>query len=373
MAIVILKAPPALVAAFNEIPLVVQTPKARYDQLTLDLAKATTTAERTRIQSEMTALYDARNQDTLDPMTFVAVIETDPVQTYTVTLTPEAGPDGNGYIDLSFIMRRAFAYDAGIDGIVRPNLNLVAQGYIDDNGTRKAFFYALNAVGQPGYYDSYWGFNAYAKLTDTPLIRYKRYPFFLTLRSFDSKTLEYILKFNGRDQLSDRIQYPLGTITFDYDFQSIDMVEVWTYKEQSTQLASYPVLEGCEPDAPFYVRWINASGGWNTWMFERREETDDVEDVSNIQLYITDPIYTQATVSLSATRTVTVGEGLLSKDEYRALAALPRSPRIQWFNEEIRTWQTIVIAEGFSASWNSRNGFGSVEFTFAMPRILTQF
>ena len=53
MAIVFLQTPNPIVAAFNEIPLVVQTPKGRYDQLTKDLANATTTWERNEIQKKM--------------------------------------------------------------------------------------------------------------------------------------------------------------------------------------------------------------------------------------------------------------------------------------------------------------------------------
>lgn len=372
MAIVFLQTPPGIAAAFNEIPLVVQTPKARYDQLTSDLAKATTADERTRIQQEMLALEGVKNQATLDPMTFVAVIGNDGTMNRTVTLTPEVGPDGKAYIDLSYIMRRSFINDEDEYVYTGFDHNLHSYGYIDYNGTLKAFFYALNAVGQPGYYDSSKGFKGYAKLTGTPLNRYKGYPFRLTLRA--PYKLDCFLKRGNSSDVNILIDPPAGNIDIATSSDArIDGVDVYTFAEDTEFLASYQISEGCVPASPFYVRWINTSGGWDSWMFERREETDEVEDVNNIQLYIADPTDTQQTVSLNATRTATVGEGLLSKDDYRTLAALPRSPRIQWYNEELQRWQTIVIAEGFSASWNSRNGFGSVEFTFALPRILTQF
>lgn len=370
MAIVFLQTPPGIAAAFNEIPLVVQTPKARYDQLTQDLKAATTEAQRAKIQKELDSLQEVRNQTTIDPITFVAHIGNDPAMKRTVTITPEQGPDGKSHIDLSYIMRRAFVDTPNsyhYDG------NILANGYIDDNGTSKANFYAVNAVGQLGYYDSSKGFDGYAKLTSTPLTRYKGYPFYITLRAPKYETLDCFAYYNGSSVWSGIVHYPLGNIFISANEPNINKIDVWTLGEDSEFITSYPVAEGCVPDAPFYVRWINTSGGWDSWMFERREETDDVEDVNNIQLYIADPTDTQQTVSLNAARTVTVGEGLLSKDDYRTLAALPRSPRIQWYNEELQRWQTIVIAEGFSASWNSRNGFGSVEFTFALPRILTQF
>lgn len=373
MAIVFLQTPPAIAAAFNEIPLVVQTPKARYDQLTQDLANATSEAERTKIQAEMLGLYYERNQVTLDPMTFVAVIGNGGAMNRTVTLTPEAGPDGKAYIDLSYIMRRAFVDVVDESQYSNYDHNLWAYGYIDDNGTRKAFFYALNAVGQPGYYDSSKGFEGYAKLTATPLTRYIGYPFRMTLR-VGNTNLDCFTKIGNSTEENRRINFPVGNIDIATSSDArIDGVDIYTLEEDSEFLASYPIAEGCVPAAPFYVRWINTAGGWDSWMFERREETDEVEDVNNIQLYIADPTDTQQTVSLNAARTVTVGEGLLSKEDYRTLAALPRSPRIQWYNEELQAWQTIVIAEAFSSSWNSRNGFGNVEFTFALPTVLTQF
>lgn len=375
MAIVILQAPPAVAAAFNEIPLVVQTPKARYDQLTQDLAKATTAEQRIAIQNEMNSLSEVRNQATLEPMTFVAVIGNDPALNRTVTLTPEVGPDGTAYVDLSYIMRRAFV---NITRVFAPSAefdyNLVAQGYIDDGGTPKASFHALNAVGQPGYYNSAEGFTSYAKLSNTPLIRYDGYPLLITFRLplNSSNSISYTWEHDGVQVAQGALLYPIGNLLWNPRESDVTHLTI-RFGSAGNILGEYSISEGCVPDAPFYVRWINASGGWNSWMFERRTETDEVEDANNIQLYIADPTDTQQTVSLNAARTVTVGEGLLSKDDYRILAALPRSPRIQWYNEELNTWQTIVIAESFSATWNTRNGFGNVEFTFAMPRLLTQF
>lgn len=371
MAVVFLQTPPTFAAAFNEIPLVVQTPKARYDQLTQDLDKATTVAERTQIQNEMNALNAVKNQDTLDPMEFVAVIGTGGAMNRSVTITPEVGPDGKAYVDLSYIMRRAFVDVTveGTRGFTQRDSNLLAQGYIDENGTEVASFYAINAVGQPGYYNINKGFAEYSKLTGTPLIRYHGYPFFASFRaSAAAPDTVFSLMNNGNHVFSGLIMYPVGNIVLAVDAPIVSHINISGGAEES-----YTISEGCVPAEPFYVRWINTSGGWDSWMFERRDEAYEVEDVSNIQLHIADSTDTQATVSLSAAQTVTVGEGLLSKDDYRTLAALPRSPRIQWYNEELQTWQTIVIAESFSSSWNSRSGFGNVEFTFALPRILTQF
>lgn len=374
MAIVILQAPPAVAAAFNEIPLVVQTPKARYDQLTQDLAKATTAEQRSAIQNEMNSLSEVRNQATLEPMTFVAVIGNDPALNRTVTLTPEVGPDGTAYVDLSYIMRRAFVDITMYNGARRQfDYNLMARGYIDDNGVNKANFYAINAVGQPGYYNSAEGFTSYAKISNTPLIRYSGYPFVVTLRSPQQTplVLRWQMWRNGILINSGQIPNPLGNMDLTTPPQA-DLLRI-VEANSANIVNEYSIIDGCVPDAPFYVRWINASGGWDSWMFERSEETDNVEDVANVQLYAANPDDTQTTISIAASRTVTVGEGLLSKDDYRTLAALTRSPRIQWYNEELQMWQTIVMSEGFSATWNSRNGFGSVEFTFALPRILTQF
>lgn len=368
MAIVFLQIPNPIVAAFNEIPLVVQTPKGRYDQLTKDLANATTTWERNEIQKKMAELESVKNQDTLDPITVSVSVGNDTTPMPPIVLNSEAGPDGKATIDLSFIMRRTFFNTDSEENNFE--INMFAEATII-SGDNRASFYALNAVTQPGYYSYSPFISEYAKLTNTPLTRFGNYPMTLTLMSSRNRILRHVWKANGAIQLQDTLHYPVGNVVVQ-NFQRIDTIEV--YVDGTTQLlASYPVAEGCVPDAPFFVRWINASGGWDSWMFERREETDDVEDVSNIQLYIADPIDTQATVSLSATRTVTVGEGLLSKEDYRALAAMPRSPRIEWYNEEPQGWHRIVIADSFSSSWNSRNGFGSVEFTFAMPRILTQF
>ena len=374
MAIVFLQTPPKIAAAFNEIPLVVQTPKARYDQLTKDLENATTEEERANIQREMDSLSEVRNQTTLDPMTFVAMVGEDPQMFRKVIIAPEPGPDGTARIDLSYIMRRAFIDKT--EGYIRStqiDYNIVVQGYINENynGT---LFSAVNAVYQSGYYDSSQGLDFLAKVTNTPLIYYPGYPLIVTIQlpHHAGTSASCSLEYDGSEIERNMLPNPIGNIVISEETNVVTRIKI-VHTFTGEVFYDFPVSEGCVPDAPFYIRWINTMGGWDSWMFERREETDDVEDVSSIQLHAANPTDTQTTVSLSASRTVTVGEGLLSKDEYRALAALPRSPRIKWYNEELQAWQTIVVAEGFSATWNSRNGFGDVEFTFALPRILTQF
>ena len=377
MAIVFLEEPPKIAAAFNEMPLVVQTPKGRYEQLTKDLQNASTAEEFEQIQAEMSSLEGTKNQNTIDPITLYVVIGDDSAMTRTVILTPDPGPDGKARIDLSYIMRRAFVdVTRYTDARAQIDYNLMARWYIfrgpSVSGKPKPYNYALNAVYQLGSYDSAKGLNSFAKLTDTPLIRYEGYPFLITFRIPipGNDIYYYRWELNGYEVVESDLPSPIVNVLRTADESSVSHLRV---TRNNTTLGYYPISEGCVPQAPFYVRWINTQGGWNSWMFELRENADQVDDLSTIQRSATNPNDTQTTVALSASRKVTVGEGLLSKDEYCTLAALPRSPRIQWYNEELQAWQTIVVAEGFSAAWNSRNGFGNVEFTFALPRILTQF
>lgn len=371
MAIVYLQWPPKCVAAFNPIIMIVQTPQGRYAQLEKDLSTATDPAEITKIKAEMAKLEVDKDQTTLDPLTLLVVVGNNEANK-TIQIEREADMDGKAEIDLSYILRHAFINSRRM---VQPyaefDYNLMGRyTFIDPDGDQLFSGDVINAVFQLGH-NNEGGISGFELLTKTPLIRYVNYPLALSFFQYPWAGYAYRLRDSGVTEIGDMT----GTITNIYiaggsrDFDRLDIIK----RDTGALIAQYNIEVGCTPDLPFYVRWINASGGWDYRMFERHEDTSEVGDISNIQRVATNQNDTQQTVSLTATNTVTVGVGLLLNDEYKTVAALARSPRIEWYNEEISTWQTIVLAEDFSATWDSRNAFGTVEFTFALPRVLTQF
>lgn len=371
MAIVYLQWPPKCVAAFNPIIMIVQTPQGRYAQLEKDLSTVTDPTEIARIKAEMEKLEADKEQTTLDPLTMTVVIGNNEANK-TVRIEREPDMDGKAEIDLSYILRHAFINSRRmLQPYAEFDYNLMGRyTFSDPDGEQSFVGDVINAVLQLGH-DKGEGILGFELLTKTPLRRYPGYPLALAFLQVPWMGYAYLLSSTGISEVGDMT----GTITNVYvagktrDFDHLDIIK----QNTSDVIARYDIDLECVPDMPFYVRWINTSGGWDYHMFERREEISEVGDISNIQRVATNQHDTQQTVYISATNTVTVGEGLLQREEYETIADLARSPRIEWYNEDSNAWQVIVLAEDFSATWDSRNAFGSVEFTFALPRVLTQF
>ena len=166
--------------------------------------------------------------------------------------------------------------------------------------------------------------------------------------------------------------YDLTELVVIPDLQKdIDIIDILdTSGLYPTAGVRWHIESGCVPLSPYYVRWINKFGGWNYEMFEKNITETRVENYDNIQTAATNPNDTQRTVGMNVSERVTVNKGLLTRSQYDAVLGLARSPFIQWWNGE--SWQTAVITENVSATWNARNNFGDVSFTFLQPRILTQ-
>lgn len=371
MAIVYLQFPPGIAPAFNPLRLVVQTPKARYAQLGKDLLAATTDEERNRIVQELTRLTPNKDQQTLDPITLRVVIGNNTANR-TVLIDREPDAEGKAVIDLSYIMRHAFKNDLHAPyTYTEYDYDLIARYNIEDTGGDAPAFLGtvVNAVRQLGHDDGS-GITGFGPLTQTPMVRYAGYPLAVTFQQIPYTGNIASLR-TGNEIWTNHLPTPVGNVYVAGKGKDFDQLTIT--RADGTIVGDYRIETGCVPDRPFFVRWINTRGGWDYHMFERREERSETSDISNIQRVAADPNDTQTTVSISAVETIIVGEGLLDRDAYLILAALARSPRIEWYNEEVKAWQVVVLAEDFSSSWNSRNAYGSVEFTFSLPRILTQF
>lgn len=144
-----------------------------------------------------------------------------------------------------------------------------------------------------------------------------------------------------------------------------------TVQEASGFISSLKVVPRCTPVNPYFVRWVNRLGGWNYEMFEAREVTLKVSNRQNVQLYAYTTTDTQRTVSVNAERAISTGKDLLPRADFDVLCGIALSPLVQhWTGIH---WETIVIDDNFSATWNSQSGYGTIEFVFRQPRILTQF
>jgi hypothetical protein len=135
------------------------------------------------------------------------------------------------------------------------------------------------------------------------------------------------------------------------------------------------VDEVCTPKNPFYVRWINNSGGIDYWMFGNRQiETIKNSDIKTFKPYIENTQTASATdvvVSMEGSKSIKAGAQGLTPNEYDNITKLIFSPRVEWYNEAVSRWITLIPTSTFERDTNSTRN--SLDIDFLLPRLLTQF
>lgn len=371
MANVFLQLPPDVSPAFNPVRVVAQTPAARYAQLTKELAGYLDPDEEDRIRAELAYLEPDRWQQTLDPLKMALYAGNGPGREIVLERTPDA--DGKAVFDLSHILRHAFADETyrPYDGeAVAIDYRLAVTFTLDTGSFRETHYTALNAVEQLGRYDGK-GIEGVRVLSQaTSLTKYAGYPLAVAVLIAPSIRCNYkLVEETGAERNGKLI--PSACVI---EVEGPGRLELWSQLPMQV-VRSYSVSPGCVPDAPFYIRWINVQGGYDAWMFCRRKKYEQrVGDVYNVERdHTAEETFAQQTLSLTAVRTVTAGDDALLREAFDLLAGIPLSPRIEWYDEEIGAWQTIVLDDDNTLAWNTDSGVGSVEFVFRLPPVLTQF
>lgn len=147
--------------------------------------------------------------------------------------------------------------------------------------------------------------------------------------------------------------------------------DVTGYKE-----ANLYVKEKCVPESPFYVRWLNLLGGYDHWMFQKKQtRTDIIEDVTFHKKYISFPDSQNNPVnptSKKITRKIKIGSHNLTKNEYDVISKLAYSPIIEWFDESVEKWKGVNIEKAENTS-DSNLKTHDVEFELILPEPRLQF
>lgn len=295
----------------------------------------------------------------------------------------------------------------GIDGSIYYNNQLLVVGYVfgmDSQGLPLLYgiiqVMAFNGVRQLGGNSTIQKFAINNKHTEPderenvvydPLIWYPGYPLSVVvyLERDNYGYPEYnllILTQAGEATVPFPIDYPIfelditglanndGKILRIYPSDQYEEIDLFT---------DLPVVEGCIPANPFYVRWINQHGGYDYYMFDERKNFEQtLSNIKVVQLseYISET-HSCETVSAKHERVIITGKGGISKDEFDKLSFLTRSPLIEWYKTEdpdstesgnTPAWHTITI-DNVSTEWDDRSGLGNIEFEFVLPRTLLQY
>lgn len=130
------------------------------------------------------------------------------------------------------------------------------------------------------------------------------------------------------------------------------------------------------PCNPFYARWLNRQGGFDYWMFGVRQFfTRGIESQQTFMPDITDittATGTEKSYQLTGQEAVRVRAEGLTTNEYESLSKLIYSPQIEWYNEQVGKWITLIVINGGSER-DTRATLSEVEFTFKLPTPQVQF
>lgn len=195
---------------------------------------------------------------------------------------------------------------------------------------------------------------------------------------FNNVTGKYQFIKNGYNEIIiNSTQKPLATVIIELLGIYADSGEcVITDFECIQETDSRKVEVMPKPENPFYVRWINQQGGYDSWMFSYRQFFS--KSISNQQSF-SPVVLDQSAVSgfskvyaMQGSEQVRVGAAGLTANEFDCISKLIYSPKIEWWNESTSTWINLIVANGNNERDN-HNVLGELEFTFNLPEPQLQF
>lgn len=218
--------------------------------------------------------------------------------------------------------------------------------------------------------------------------KYFGYPNFLTLFAKGSRAV------NMQSAMEVNVMYT-GTTVFEKAEISprVDIPFVLEFDEELTDGADYVIVRNRNlplnsdkwhiryvdtevPCNPFYVRWINQKGGWDTYMFEQHKKyTQEVDRGDQYMLANARDPYTSQTrgeLAPEFKNIVQVGAEQLDENDFNLLKGIALSPLAQVYNYQIGVWQRVLV-DDTDLTWDTRAPRNTVSYEFQLIDEQTQW
>lgn len=218
--------------------------------------------------------------------------------------------------------------------------------------------------------------------------KYFGYPNFLTLFAKGS------ISVNMQSAMEVNVMYT-GNTSFDKAEISpeINIPLVLEFDEESTDGADYVIVRNrnlpLNPDKwhihyvdtevpcnPFYIRWINQKGGWDTYMFEQHKKyTQEVDRGDQYVLANSrDPYASQTRGELAPEfkNIVQAGAEQLDENDFNLLKGIALSPLVQVYNYQIGGWQRVLV-DDTDLTWDTKAPRNTVSYEFQLIDEQTQW
>lgn len=130
------------------------------------------------------------------------------------------------------------------------------------------------------------------------------------------------------------------------------------------------------PCNPFYIRWINQKGGWDTYMFEQHKKyTQEVDRGDQYVLANSrDPYASQTRGELAPEfkNIVQAGAEQLDENDFNLLKGIALSPLVQRYDRSVRAWQRVLVNDT-DLTWDTKTPRNTVSYEFQLIDEQTQW
>jgi hypothetical protein len=252
--------------------------------------------------------------------------------------------------------------------------------------------YASRGVRARGYNANFSGSGLGLVLTDRVpdndrnlyVKKYFKYPFYVTLfpRGFSGSpniatSVEVRVKLyqvaEKRFDFSTRLNIPLV-----YEFETdVNYVKLRpSGGANPSQAWNIIFIDTGEPCNPFYIRWINQKGGWDTYMFEQHKKyTQEVDRGDQYVLANSrDPYASQTRGELAPEfkNIVQAGAEQLDENDFNLLKGIALSPLVQRYDRSIKAWQRVLVNDT-DLTWDTKTPRNTVSYEFQLIDEQTQW
>jgi len=214
--------------------------------------------------------------------------------------------------------------------------------------------------------------------------KYYGYPYYVTLfpRGFlgspdIAKSVDVWIKlYDGVEnqfEISTRLSIPL-VYEFDDEADYVKLrLPVSAYSSQAWKIIFVNTEIPCNP---FYIRWINQKGGWDTYMFEQHKKyTQEVDRGDQYVLANSrDPYASQTRGELAPEfkNIVQAGAEQLDENDFNLLKGIALSPLVQRYNISVRAWQRVLVNDT-DLTWDTKTPRNTVSYEFQLIDEQTQW
>lgn len=144
----------------------------------------------------------------------------------------------------------------------------------------------------------------------------------------------------------------------------------------STQAWNIIFIDTEKPCNPFYIRWINQKGGWDTYMFEQHKKyTQEVDRGDQYVLANSgDPYASQTRGELAPEfkNIVQAGAEQLDENDFNLLKGIALSPLVQRYDRSIKAWQRVLV-DDTDLTWDTKTPRNTVSYEFQLIDEQTQW